>query len=201
MIEILIHSDFEKKNWRKTQVQILVIHSFNPKREREEFYEFKLSLVQSKFQGNRSLGSERVGKQKAGNSIIEQEGHVPASASSRTQQFLRCSSSYQLKRRRSYWNNWYWLAGIEKLVVIKKRWQSLRWKPLGSVFWMHKEAMFQRETWWLHLELIICKNNPGGICFEGIKGTWGTDEAWHYERPKLPLVKVQKLMAQNWRSH
>jgi hypothetical protein len=32
----------------------------------------------------------------------------------------------------------------KKLAVIKKRPASLRWHLLGSVFWKHKEAVFQR---------------------------------------------------------
>ena len=34
----------------------------------------------------------------------------------------------------------------------------------------------------LQLYLVMFKNQPGGTGFEGIKGSWRTAEAWHYER-------------------
>jgi hypothetical protein len=52
-----------------------------------------------------SLGSEGVGKQKAGDNIIEQGGHVPAPASSRTQQLQPCGSDIRVKNKMEYWNN------------------------------------------------------------------------------------------------
>ena len=35
----------------------------------------------------------------------------------------------------------------------------------------------------LQLDLVMCKNHPGGTGFEGMKGSWRTAEAWHCERP------------------
>jgi hypothetical protein len=34
----------------------------------------------------------------------------------------------------------------------------------------------------LQLDLVMCKNHPGGTGFEGMKGSWRTAEAWHCER-------------------
>jgi len=40
---------------------------------------------------------------------------------------------------------WCWLDGTKKLAMIKERpAASLRWNLLGSIFWEHKEAVFQR---------------------------------------------------------
>ena len=39
----------------------------------------------------------------------------------------------------------------------------------------------------LQLDLIICKNFPDGIGFEGMEGSWRTAEAWHCERPEKVL--------------
>ena len=55
--------------------------------------------------GQPSLGSEGVGKQKAGDNVIEQGGHVPAPASSRTWQLQPCGSGFRVKNRRDYWDN------------------------------------------------------------------------------------------------
>ena len=30
----------------------------------------------------------------------------------------------------------------------------------------------------------MSKSHPGGAGFEGLKGSWRTAEAWHWERPK-----------------
>jgi hypothetical protein len=35
----------------------------------------------------------------------------------------------------------------------------------------------------LHLELIMSKNHPGGVSFEGIKELWTAAGAWYCERP------------------
>jgi hypothetical protein len=35
----------------------------------------------------------------------------------------------------------------------------------------------------LQLNLITCKNHPGGTSFEGMKGSRRAAEAWHCERP------------------
>jgi hypothetical protein len=89
--------------------------------------------------GQPSLGSEKVGKEKAGDNVIEQGGHVPAQVSNKIQQLWPCGSSFRVKTRRDYWDNWCWLAGAKKLMVIKKRPASLRWNLLGSVFWESKK--------------------------------------------------------------
>lgn len=34
----------------------------------------------------------------------------------------------------------------------------------------------------LQLDLVMCKNHPGGIGFEGMKGTSRAADAWHSER-------------------
>jgi hypothetical protein len=31
--------------------------------------------------------------------------------------------------------------------------------------------------------LVICKNHPDGIGFEGMKGPWRAADTWHFERP------------------
>ena len=35
----------------------------------------------------------------------------------------------------------------------------------------------------LQLDWVMCKDHPGGIGFEGMKGSWRAVEAWHCERP------------------
>jgi hypothetical protein len=55
--------------------------------------------------GQPSLGSEGVGKQKACDIVIEQGTHVPAPASSRTQQLWKCGSGFRVQNRRNYWDN------------------------------------------------------------------------------------------------
>jgi hypothetical protein len=50
---------------------------------------------------------------------------------------------------------------------------------------MHKEAMLQRQPRLylvLQLNLVICKNHPGGTEFEGMKGSGRAAEAWHHKR-------------------
>jgi hypothetical protein len=69
--------------------------------------------------GQPSLGTEAVEKQKAGNNVIEQGSHVPGPASSRTWQLWPCGSGFRVKNRRDYWDNWCWLAGAKKLVVVE----------------------------------------------------------------------------------
>jgi hypothetical protein len=51
------------------------------------------------------IGSEGVGKQKAGDDVIEQGDHVPVPASSRTLQLWPCGSGFRVKNRRDYWDN------------------------------------------------------------------------------------------------
>jgi hypothetical protein len=58
--------------------------------------------------------------------VIEQGGHVPAPASSRTLQFQPCGSGFRVNNRSDYLDNRCWLGGAKKLVVIKKRPASLR---------------------------------------------------------------------------
>ena len=46
--------------------------------------------------------------------------------------------------------------------------------------------MFQREPGLyleLQLDLVMCKGNPDGTGFEGMKCSWRAAEAWHCERP------------------
>jgi hypothetical protein len=62
--------------------------------------EFMINL-QRNFQ---DFSNEGVGKQNVGDSIIEQEGHVPAPASSRPQQLQPCGSGFRVKNRRDYWD-------------------------------------------------------------------------------------------------
>ena len=59
--------------------------------------EFKVGLW-SKFQD-----SEGVEKQRTGDNVLEQGGHVLALASSRTWQFWPCGSDFRVKNRRDYW--------------------------------------------------------------------------------------------------
>jgi hypothetical protein len=47
----------------------------------------------------------RVGKQKAGNNVVEPWDHALAPASSRTQQIWPCASGFKVKNRYSYWDN------------------------------------------------------------------------------------------------
>ena len=35
----------------------------------------------------------------------------------------------------------------------------------------------------LQLDWVMCKDHPGSIGFEGMKGSWRAVEAWHCERP------------------
>jgi hypothetical protein len=35
----------------------------------------------------------------------------------------------------------------------------------------------------LQLNLIMYKNHPDGIGFEGVKGSWKAVEVWHWEKP------------------
>lgn len=83
----------------------MVIHSFNPKRQRKEVSEFKVSLAQKKFWAKCSIGSKGVGQPKPGNNIVKQGGHGSAPKSSRILQLLPCSTGFILKNRRGYWNN------------------------------------------------------------------------------------------------
>jgi hypothetical protein len=47
----------------------------------------------------------------------------------------------------------------------------------------------------LQLDLIICKNFPDGIGFEGMEGSWRTAEAWHCERPEKAIGEVAASVA------
>ena len=69
------------------------------------------------------LGSEGGRKQKARDNEIEQGGHAPSPASSRT---LPLRPGFRFRNRRDYLDNRCWLAGIKKLAVINKRPASLR---------------------------------------------------------------------------
>lgn len=74
----------------------------------------------------------------------------------------------------SYWDNWCWSVGAEKLAVDKKRLASPRWNLLGSV---SSEAVFQKwPRFYLELaaDLGSEKSHPGGTNFEHIKGSWRT---------------------------
>lgn len=55
--------------------------------------------------GQSHLGSEEGGKEKAGDDVIEQRGHVSAQASSRIQQFQSCGSGFRVKNRMDYWDS------------------------------------------------------------------------------------------------
>ena len=72
---------------------------------------------------------------------------------------------------------------------MNKKWLApLRWSLLESVFWEHKETVFQRQTrlyLMLQLYLVMCKSHPAGTGFEGMKGSWRAAEARHYERPRM----------------
>jgi hypothetical protein len=67
--------------------------------------EFQVSQSTEQVPGQPSLGSEGVGKQKAGDYVREQGGHVPAPASSRTWQLWNCVSGFRVQNRRDYWDN------------------------------------------------------------------------------------------------
>ena len=75
--------------------------------------------------GQPNLGSEEAGKEEASDNVIEQGGHVPVLASSRTQQLQPFVSDFIIKRRRRLQGQ-LMLVEIKKLVVIKKRPASLR---------------------------------------------------------------------------
>jgi hypothetical protein len=60
--------------------------------------EFKVNLQSS-------LGSEGAGKEEMSDNVIEQGSHVPAPASSRTQQLQPCGSGVRVKNRRDYWDH------------------------------------------------------------------------------------------------
>ena len=40
----------------------------------------------------------------------------------------------------------------------------------------------------LQLDLVMCKNHPGGAGFEGMKGSWRAAETWHCERLEKAIV-------------
>jgi hypothetical protein len=62
------------------------------------------------------------------------------------------------------------LAGAKKLAVTKKKRQVLlKWNLRGSVFWEHKEVVFQRWPRLYLVDLVMCKNHPGSAGFEGMK--------------------------------
>ena len=133
--------------------------------------------------GKPSLNSEEVGKQKAGNGI-KGGRHVPASACNRTQQVQACGSGFRVNKRRDYWENWCWLAGAKKLVVIWRH--QHHW---GKIFWeIFPERTEKLCSWSTHgctscwqLDLVNCKSHLLGTGFEGMKGSWRAAEAWHWE--------------------
>ena len=98
--------------------------------------------------------------------------------------FGHVSLAVYLRGEGDYWDNWRWLAGAKKLVVIKKRPASLRWK-LWEVFSESTEAGFLREPrlyFVLWLDLVLWKIHPGGPGFEGMKWSWRTVKALHCVR-------------------
>jgi hypothetical protein len=67
--------------------------------------EFKASIIYRESSRTAKLGTEGVEKQKVGDNVIRQGAHVPAPASSRTQQLRACGSGFRVKNRRDYWGN------------------------------------------------------------------------------------------------
>ena len=67
---------------------------------------------------------------------------------------------------------------------MKKKPASLKWNLLVSVFWKDKDAVFQRYPKLylvMLLDLVMCENNPGGLSFEGMKGSCRAAKTWHNE--------------------
>lgn len=64
-----------------------------------------------------------------------------------------------------------------------------------EIFWyvssdQHKEAkLYVPHSCW-QLNLVLWKSLSGGNGFKGMKESWSTAEAWHYERPEKLLVMV-----------
>jgi hypothetical protein len=65
---------------------------------------FKVNL-QKQVPGQPSLDSDGVGKHKTGDNVIDQGGHVPAPANSRSEQLWSCGSGFRIQNRRDYWDN------------------------------------------------------------------------------------------------
>jgi hypothetical protein len=47
----------------------------------------------------------------------------------------------------------------------------------------------------LQLDLVICKNHPGGTDFEGMEGSWKAAESWHCERPGKGIEEIAASVA------
>jgi hypothetical protein len=79
----------------------MVKHNFNlsTKETGRNISEFK-SQSTEQIRGQPGFGSERVGKQKAGDNVIEQGYHIQVPATSRTRQLQLCGSGFIIKRRR-----------------------------------------------------------------------------------------------------
>ena len=76
--------------------------------------------------GQPRLGSEGNIKLKAGDSVIQQVGHVPAPSISRTLSSFGCVNLDLESRIEELLGDLIWLAGAKKLVLIKMRPTLLR---------------------------------------------------------------------------
>ena len=59
-------------------------------------------------------------------------------------------------------------------------------KPSGKCFLREQRSCVSeiaKVILVLQLDLVMCKNHPGGTGFEGMKGSWRAAEAWDCERP------------------
>ena len=86
----------------------VVVHVFDPSIQETEPCRSLSSRSMDRLSlalGQPSLGSEGVGKQKAGDNVLEQGGHVLSPGSSRTQQLHPCGSGFRVQNRRDFWDN------------------------------------------------------------------------------------------------
>jgi hypothetical protein len=69
----------------------------------------------------------------------------------------------------------FWLRVVKSILNKHSKLRKEKYKMYGS---SNKKA---QEV--LQLDLVMCKNHPGGTGFEGMKGSWEEAEAGHCERP------------------
>jgi hypothetical protein len=100
-----------------------------------------------------------------------------------------------------YWDYWCWLAGAEKLAVIKKRPSEIFWE----VFPESTEKVCSRGshgcTLGWQLDLIMCKSHPGGTGFEGMKGSWRAASACHWWGCSLSCNwwhRIEEVKQRSW---
>jgi hypothetical protein len=79
----------------------VVVHNFDPSiQETEPGRSLSSRSIYTASSRTAKLRQGGVGKQKTGNDVIEQGGHAPAPASSRTWQLQSCGSDFIVKKRR-----------------------------------------------------------------------------------------------------